>query len=72
MLSRKAIIDFATVGATASAVCCLTPVGGWLLQAIGLAEWVSSLQLVMLPLMSLFIGLGTGTAYFRLRDRRRK
>lgn len=72
VISRKATIEFAIVGAVASALCCFTPIGRWLLNAFGLADWAASLQLVMLPLMSLFIGLGTGTAWFRSRERRRK
>lgn len=71
MISRKATIEFAVVGAIASAICWITPIAGWILQAVGLESWVASLDLVMLPMMSLFIGLGIGTAWFRQRDDQR-
>jgi len=65
---RNRIIEFAIVGAAASAICVATPLGEWLLRAVGLEDWIASLRQVLLPLTALFVGLGVGTAWFRSRD----
>lgn len=54
------------IGTMVVSLCCFTPVLVILLSALGLATWVGSLDIVLLPLLGVLIAL-TVVAYRRHR-----
>ncbi len=53
-------------GLVITAICCFTPVPVWVFGAIGLGALVAYLDLILLPLLGLFL-LITGYALWRRR-----
>ena len=49
------LTKFSLVGAVIAALCCFTPLLVWILAAIGLAGLIAYLDLVLLPLLGLFV-----------------
>ena len=45
------------IGAIVTAICCFTPVLVWLFAAIGLSGLIVYLDMVLLPLLGVFIAL---------------
>ena len=56
------------VGTALTALCCLTPFLGFLLGAAFLGTWGGTLDLILFPLLAVFLGL---TAYAHTRCCRR-
>jgi mercuric ion transport protein len=54
------------IGTVVTAVCCFTPVLVVTLGVLGLSAWLGWLDLVLFPLLALFVGL-TALAVYRLR-----
>jgi len=63
---RDRLFRIGATGSIVTLVCCVTPVLVWALAAVGLAGAVVSLDLVLLPLLALFLAL---TAYAVIRRR---
>ncbi|MCJ8310038.1 MAG: mercury resistance system transport protein MerF [Rhizobiaceae bacterium] len=49
------LTKFSLFGAVIAALCCFTPLLVWILAAIGLAGLIAYLDLVLLPLLGLFV-----------------
>ena len=63
----RKLLGTGIVGTLVTAVCCLTPILAVALGAIGLSAWLGWLDVVLFPLLAVFIGL---TAYGLYRVRR--
>jgi len=55
------------IGAIIAAICCFTPILVWLFTALGVTHLIGYLDLVLLPLLAVFI-LVTIVAWFRARN----
>jgi mercuric ion transport protein len=55
------------IGALVTALCCFTPALGWLLALVGLGALGWSLDLVLLPLLALFLALAGWGLWLRAR-----
>ena len=49
------LTKFSLIGAVIAAVCCFTPLLVWVLAGIGLAGLLAYLDLILLPLLGLFV-----------------
>lgn len=65
MSNRKLLIT-GIIGTVVTAACCFTPVLVVALGAVGLSSWLGWLDVVLFPLLAVFIGL---TAYGLYRAR---
>ena len=66
---RPKLMVTGVVGAVVTAVCCFTPVLVFALGAVGLSAWVGGLDLVLLPLLGLFVALAVFAAFSRTQKR---
>ncbi len=66
-MKAKRLLGIGIAGTVVTAVCCATPVLVLLFAAIGLSALVGWLDVVLFPLLALFVAL---TAYAALRLRR--
>ena len=55
------------IGSVITAICCFTPVLSIALSAVGLAALIGKLDLILLPLLVLFLAI-TGVAIWRKRS----
>ncbi len=60
------LLKTGVIGLVIAAICCFTPVLVWVFGAIGLGALVVYLDLILLPLLGLFL-LITGYALWRRR-----
>ena len=51
------LTSFSLIGAVVTAICCFTPLLVWAFAAIGLAGAIAYLDLVLLPLLGVFLAL---------------
>lgn len=65
MSKRSVLLRVGIVGTVVTAVCCFTPVLALGLGAIGVAVAAEWLDLVLLPVLGLFIGLTVVAAWTR-------
>jgi mercuric ion transport protein len=63
-MEKNRLFKVGAVGAIIAAICCFTPVLVILLAALGLSSLVGLLDVVLLPILGLFIGLMV-YAYFK-------
>ena len=68
MCGRR-LLGIGFVGTAVAAACCFTPLLVVVLPAIGLGAWLAWIDVVLLPLLFLFVGV---TLYAALRLRRRE
>lgn len=66
-MTDRRLLGTGIVGAAVTAVCCFTPALVIALGAVGLSAWLGGLDVVLLPLLAVFIGLA---AYGLVRVRR--
>ncbi|MEM7302410.1 MAG: mercury resistance system transport protein MerF [Pseudomonadota bacterium] len=55
-MSSTRLFRVGVVGTIFTAICCFTPVLVWILGALGLSAAVGWLDLVLLPLLVIFLG----------------
>ena len=55
------------IGAIVTAICCFTPVLVWTLAALGLTVLTGYLDIVLLPLLAVFLVIA-GVGYWRRRQ----
>ena len=65
-MTDKALFRIGVIGSVVAAVCCFTPVLVVLLGTLGLSAVVGWLDVVLFPLLAIFLGL-TGYALGRRR-----
>lgn len=68
-MNCKSQMKCGAAGTVLTAICCFTPVLVILLGAAGLSAWLGWLDLVLFPLLAVFLGL-TVYAYGRMRKER--
>jgi len=69
-MTDRGLLKTGLVGSALTALCCVTPVLGLALGALGLAALTPWLDLVLLPLLALILII-TGGALWRILRRRR-
>ena len=52
---KDKLLPIGVVGTIAAAICCFTPLLVWLFAAIGLSASVAYLDLILLPVLAVFI-----------------
>jgi mercuric ion transport protein len=65
-MQERKLLRAGIIGTVVTAVCCFTPVLVVTLGVLGLSAWLGWLDLVLFPLLALFVGL-TALAVYRLR-----
>ena len=68
-MKRDRLFVTGLIGSVVTALCCFTPVLAVLLAAGGLSAWVGWLDIVLLPVLAIFLAL---TLYALIRVRRVK
>ena len=63
----KKRLKMGIIGTVVMAICCFTPALVIVFAAVGLSAWVGFIDIVLLPVLFIFIGL-TGYALWRLRS----
>ena len=66
---KNKLLKTGIVGALVTAICCFTPFLVWVLSVIGLASLVGYLDIVLLPLLALFVVLLIVGLAVALRDK---
>jgi mercuric ion transport protein len=66
-MGNQCLLRTGIIGAVVTAVCCFTPVLVIALGALGLSAWLGWLDVVLFPLLALFIGLIALAVYRRRR-----
>ena len=69
-MNRPSLLGTGIIGAVVTATCCFTPVLAVALGALGLSAWLRRLDVVLLPLLALFVGLTALAVYRRRRASR--
>lgn len=54
-MRRKSLLTFGIVGTVVTAICCFTPALVVFLAAVGLSAWLVWLDMVLIPLLLVFI-----------------
>lgn len=67
VMNANRLFKFSLVGAVVTAICCFTPVLPILLGGLGLAAILAYADMVLLPLLALFLGL-TAYAWWKRRS----
>jgi mercuric ion transport protein len=65
-VEHRGLLRTGIAGTVITAVCCFTPVLVVALGAVGLSAWLGWLDVVLVPLLAVFVGL-TALAVYRLR-----
>jgi mercuric ion transport protein len=65
-MKRPSLLRIGIIGTLVTAICCFTPVLVVALGALGLSAWLGWLDVVLFPLLALFVGL-TALAVYRRR-----
>ncbi len=68
-MTDKALLSTGIIGTLLTALCCFTPLLVMLLTGIGLSVVVNYLDLVLLPVLAIFVGM---TLYALWRRKRRE
>jgi len=68
LMDEKKILRIGVIGTVILALCCFTPVLVILLSALGLSAILGVLDIVLLPLLAVFLGI-TGYALWKLKVR---
>jgi mercuric ion transport protein len=66
-MGNRPLLRTGIIGAVVTAVCCFTPVLVIALGALGLSAWLGWLDVILFPLLALFIGLIALAVYRRRR-----
>lgn len=53
----RTLIQAGTIGAIVAAICCATPVLVILLPLIGLGAWLATADVILIPLLFVFLGI---------------
>jgi mercuric ion transport protein len=65
-MERSSLLRTGIIGTVVTAICCFTPVLVIALGALGLSAWLGWLDVVLFPLLALFVCL-TALAIYRRR-----
>lgn len=65
-MKDRGLLRTGIAGTVITAVCCFTPVLVVALGAVGLSAWLGWLDVVLFPLLAVFVGF-TALAVYRLR-----
>ena len=65
-MTNRRLLRTGLIGTTVAAICCFTPLLVWGFVALGLGAAVAYLDLVLLPLLGIFVMM-TGVALWRTR-----
>lgn len=68
-MNDKSLLRTGAIGTIIAAICCFTPALVILLGAVGLSAWLSWLDFVLLPALTICIGI-LGFALVRLAKKR--
>ena len=64
---KNKLLKTGAIGTVVAALCCFTPLLVWLLAAIGLTSLVAYLDIVLLPLLAIFLVMLLLGLYFRFK-----
>jgi mercuric ion transport protein len=64
-MERRILLRTGIIGTVVTAVCCFTPVLVIAFGALGLSAWLGWLDVILFPLLALFIGLIALAVYRR-------
>jgi mercuric ion transport protein len=64
-MERRILLRTGIIGTVITAVCCFTPVLVIAFGALGLSAWLGWLDVILFPLLALFIGLIALAVYRR-------
>ena len=56
-MNDRALVRAGTVGAVIAAICCATPALAVRLPLIGLSAWLARADLIVIPLLLVFLGI---------------
>lgn len=65
-METRSLLRTGIIGTVVTAICCFTPVLVIAFGALGLSAWLGWLDVVLFPLLALFVSL-TALAIYRLR-----
>jgi mercuric ion transport protein len=64
-MKRPSLLRTGIIGTVVTAICCFTPVLVVALGALGLSAWLGWVDVVLFPLLALFVGLIALAVYRR-------
>lgn len=69
---KNKLLKIGAIGTVIAAICCFTPLLVWGLGAIGLSSLVAYLDIVLLPLLAIFLMMLLLGLYFRFKNKDRE
>ncbi|MGI9422846.1 MAG: mercury resistance system transport protein MerF [Hyphomicrobiaceae bacterium] len=67
-MSADRLLSIGIVGTVVAAICCFTPLLVVLFGAVGLSAWVAGLDMILLPVLAIFIAITVFALWKRQRS----